>query len=469
MPQIVIKLGDSVVQNFAFEKDIVNVGRSRDNDITIDNLAVSRSHCRVRHVDDKYILTDLNSANGTYVNGVKITKTELMDKDVISIGKHKLIFEAAAVQEEEAIGEAFGADRTMIQESTVEGVLKVVKGKGATKGQEYRVVKYETTIGRAPECDVVLNDWFVSKTHAKIIKQNASFVLKDLGSWKGSFINESPVKEPVTLKDGDELRFGSTRFEFSVYDEKKKLQVELRRPQELGYDESSVAASVAAANAASARPAPASEPMINRAAAAAAATEPPIAPPRPKAPSAPSQEISGAPLNFDDLPEPTMMNVDAAAMLAAAHAAQETPPPAARQAAPSFVMTPSEPIPMAEPGKPFATWQDFTASAPAPQPARVVTPLPPPPPSNPPASASGTGSRRRIPASAPSAPLVSVPPPFAGPNMTPPPPTANDTPSDERTASQVAMWEKALQNKSPLIRKQAAKMLKKLTGRDYEA
>lgn len=76
MPEIVVSLGDNVVHKYFFEKDVLSIGRGRDNDIVIENLAVSRNHSRIKRQNGKYVLIDLNSANGTYVNGVKITKTE---------------------------------------------------------------------------------------------------------------------------------------------------------------------------------------------------------------------------------------------------------------------------------------------------------------------------------------------------------------------------------------------------------
>ena len=82
MPELTLKLGDSVIERYVFDKDVVSLGRSRDNDIVVENLAVSRNHARVKRQSGKFVLTDLNSANGTYVNGVRISKTEIVDGDV---------------------------------------------------------------------------------------------------------------------------------------------------------------------------------------------------------------------------------------------------------------------------------------------------------------------------------------------------------------------------------------------------
>src|SRR5436309_3057222 len=101
MPEIVLKLGDTVLQTIVFDKDIMSVGRSRDNDVVVENLSVSRNHARIRRQNGKYVLTDLNSANGTYVNGVRVSKTEIVDDDVISIGKHRMQFVNKVMSDEE--------------------------------------------------------------------------------------------------------------------------------------------------------------------------------------------------------------------------------------------------------------------------------------------------------------------------------------------------------------------------------
>jgi pSer/pThr/pTyr-binding forkhead associated (FHA) protein len=396
-------------------------------------------------VDGKFILTDLNSANGTFVNGVKVTKTELMDRDVISVGKHNLIFELNAVDEEEAIGEAFGANRTVIVENTSEGVLRIAKGKN--KGQEFRITKYETTLGRAPENDVVINDWFVSKAHAKILRQGSNYVLKDLGSWKGTFVNETQVKEPTNLREGDEIRMGSTKLVFSVFDEKKQLQVEMRRPQELSYDESGDR--MPPPMAAAAAPSSPSHQVVRRE--PEAATESPLPPPLPRkrdveqslgspdhitrdgVPRPPVPAAEDDDLNFEDLPEPTLMDTNIAAAMEKmrAQAANASAP----QAAVAPAVRPVAPPPAS--ASPAASWQDFGGAA---TPAPVSMPIP-----------AAHAAAAAAPADA-SSPALDV--------------SGSDDP--DRMAKQIAMWEKALQNKSPLIRKQAAKMLKKLTGKDYE-
>ncbi|MCH7958323.1 MAG: FHA domain-containing protein, partial [Proteobacteria bacterium] len=92
MPEITVTLGDKVVQTLFMDADPVKIGRTPDNDIPIDNLAISRHHATISRLRQYYIIEDHGSSNGTFVNGKEIKKVVLEDKDVITIGKHKLEF-----------------------------------------------------------------------------------------------------------------------------------------------------------------------------------------------------------------------------------------------------------------------------------------------------------------------------------------------------------------------------------------
>lgn len=206
MPEIIVKLGDSVVHKHLVYKDKIMIGRSPDNEIAIENLAVSRHHASIRKINGRYVVEDNNSANGTYVNGVRVTKTEILDKDVITIGKHKLHFYDTA-EEPVAAASMDLAQQTMVvsPEPLMMAVLKISLGK--QKEEIYELTKIETRIGRASDNDIRLNDWFVSKHHAMIIRKGAIYLLRDLASWRHTFVNGQIVQEQP-LKAGDEIQFG---------------------------------------------------------------------------------------------------------------------------------------------------------------------------------------------------------------------------------------------------------------------
>jgi pSer/pThr/pTyr-binding forkhead associated (FHA) protein len=234
MPDLNVKLGEKVIQKYLFDKEVMSIGRARDNDIVIENLSVSRNHARIRRSDAKYILTDLNSANGTFVNNVRVNKIELFDGDTITIGKHTIQFENKKISDEQLISDAFGAERTMIVDRTP--AARIVIEKGKQRGQEFKITKDETYIGRSSDNDICLHDWFVSKKHAMIFKEGLSFFIKDLKSWRGSMLNGKFTRE-APLKDGDTLQFGSTVMNFYITGAPEMLQITGRVPREIVEEE----------------------------------------------------------------------------------------------------------------------------------------------------------------------------------------------------------------------------------------
>lgn len=78
------------LDEFVLDKEVMTIGRKDDNDIRIENLAVSGHHAKLLTIFDDSFLEDLDSTNGTYVNGQPITKHPLKHGDVIVIGKHEL-------------------------------------------------------------------------------------------------------------------------------------------------------------------------------------------------------------------------------------------------------------------------------------------------------------------------------------------------------------------------------------------
>jgi pSer/pThr/pTyr-binding forkhead associated (FHA) protein len=91
---LTLEFKSQVIEKFSFEKETVTIGRIPENDIRIDNLLVSRRHAKIFREGENYILEDLNSANGTFVNNERISRYFLKDGDIITIGKHQLIFSA---------------------------------------------------------------------------------------------------------------------------------------------------------------------------------------------------------------------------------------------------------------------------------------------------------------------------------------------------------------------------------------
>ncbi len=90
MAKLVLSMNGVVQGEYELNQERLTIGRKPDNDIQIDNLAVSGKHALVITILDDSFLEDLGSTNGTYVNGKLVKKHALKDGDVIAIGKHEL-------------------------------------------------------------------------------------------------------------------------------------------------------------------------------------------------------------------------------------------------------------------------------------------------------------------------------------------------------------------------------------------
>src|SRR5688572_30894580 len=92
MARLVLSLDNQVLAEYNMNKERYTIGRLPDNDIRIDNSAVSGHHSLIINILNDSFLEDLNSTNGTYVNGKLIKKHALQHGDVITVGQHQLRF-----------------------------------------------------------------------------------------------------------------------------------------------------------------------------------------------------------------------------------------------------------------------------------------------------------------------------------------------------------------------------------------
>jgi len=90
MAKLVLGYNGQTLHEYALDQETVTIGRKTDNDIHIDNLAVSGNHAKILTILNDSFIEDLDSTNGTYINGKKISKHALKNGEIITIGKHEL-------------------------------------------------------------------------------------------------------------------------------------------------------------------------------------------------------------------------------------------------------------------------------------------------------------------------------------------------------------------------------------------
>ena len=154
------------IGEFVLDKEVMTIGRKDDNDIRIDNLAVSGHHAKLLTIFDDSFLEDLNSTNGTYVNGQSINKHALKNGDVITIGKHELRFlhtgKSAGADSEKTVfmGVKPGRQKSSNDDkhtidfvSKSKACLQILNGKNA--GKELALQKESIKLGK-PGVQVVM-------------------------------------------------------------------------------------------------------------------------------------------------------------------------------------------------------------------------------------------------------------------------------------------------------------------------
>ena len=118
MPSLKLNFRNKLMADFPLKRGYsLTIGRKKNNDVIIDNLAVSGHHAKVDSVGDSFVLIDLQSKNGSFVNEEQVSSHWLKPGDTVNIGKHSLVFEFS---ENETLpeGETEEHDRTMMMDTS---------------------------------------------------------------------------------------------------------------------------------------------------------------------------------------------------------------------------------------------------------------------------------------------------------------------------------------------------------------
>lgn len=89
---LLVVRGDNVGSRFGLHRQTTTLGRDPASDVFLANVTVSRNHCEVVRFDDGFVVRDVGSLNGTYVNGERVAAAALAHGDELQVGKFKLVF-----------------------------------------------------------------------------------------------------------------------------------------------------------------------------------------------------------------------------------------------------------------------------------------------------------------------------------------------------------------------------------------
>ena len=217
----------------------VRIGRSPDNDLVVDNLAVSNDHARVYFEAGRLVVEDRGSLNGTFVNDLRVERATLRDGDSIWIGKHHIKVDATGdavlpygserTAHAPQINETMVLDtkvrRDMLQQAAALGertqfaagrikVPTVVVLSGRTDAREYVLTNRLTTIGKSAMATIKLRGWFKPQMAAQINQRDDGYYI---GSGdKIPVVNGAAIQGPTQLHDGDLIEVAGIRLNYIV-------------------------------------------------------------------------------------------------------------------------------------------------------------------------------------------------------------------------------------------------------------
>lgn len=201
MPQLIATVKGVEVKHVYLHKDRTTLGRKAGNDIVLDTMVVSGTHCAFDLVGVADVfLEDLNSTNGTYVNDRMVKqRTRLNDGDVIAIGPYRIKYLQAS-EEPSTFG---GTQQFMGEQPLLQAMFTIETGSSA--GLEVPIVKAVTTFGK-PGVSVV-----------SVANRRGGYFVTHLGGTSAPMLNGKPLdSDPVMLSDQDVLELAGTRMRFQL-------------------------------------------------------------------------------------------------------------------------------------------------------------------------------------------------------------------------------------------------------------
>jgi hypothetical protein len=260
MPTLLLQLKNKILGEYPLKAGAsLTIGRRDTNDVVIEDPAVSGHHAKIDALKDRFVLIDLQSKNGSFVNEQLVSSHWLKHEDVITIGEHSLIFN---YHEKERVSEDNSDDfdetqamnttqhRKMMIKSNPTKSINVVRfwdrsqNRGKVKDVEppasepriespteepggvltylaggigqIKLIRKITTIGKDPTSDIEVTGLLIGSTAATISKTAEGCCFNYIGGMPRPKVNDQPVKKSTVLCDQDIIEVGSVRLQFSI-------------------------------------------------------------------------------------------------------------------------------------------------------------------------------------------------------------------------------------------------------------
>jgi len=200
-------------KTYYLRSSCTSIGRSEVNDINICEYGISRRHASIERFKGQYIITDLKSVTGTYLNGEVISqKKHLVSGDRIQIGMTQFLFRIPS--------KIFPLDWkqsppsvSQDQHKQFETVSQLMIVNDSETGRKFPIYKDKITIGRSIACDFQLNFPKISRFHASLERKGQFLFISDLQSTNGIRVNGKKVLVHI-LSNGDIIYIGGVKCKY---------------------------------------------------------------------------------------------------------------------------------------------------------------------------------------------------------------------------------------------------------------
>jgi len=212
MPKLMLKFEAAFIREIKLDKPSFTIGRKPDNDIALDNAAVSGHHCKMYESGGTWYVEDLNSTNGTFVNGKKTLKAGLKSGDTINLVKYSLLY-----VDESAVPQATAEQPLPPQkQKTPLGALEVLENPADAR-KDFELTGLSTYIGKSAQAAIPYKSGGLfgggPELALVITMRPEGYYLNPIKEGYAKY-NGNPLTEKVMMKDDDTFEVGSTRFRF---------------------------------------------------------------------------------------------------------------------------------------------------------------------------------------------------------------------------------------------------------------
>lgn len=208
MPRLKMLRGPDPNTNYELDTDMLTIGRGRKNDIIIQDNEVSRTHCRLVRVLDDYEIHDLNSTNGTFVNGQKVEEGGwlLSGRCLVEMGD--------SITLEYLPSDVFtGTSIPMSPKIASSGEEKIyyliIEQESQDAPEIYVLDRVTITIGRDTDNDIVLSEPAVSRHHMRLVLNADGYSVEDLNTMNGTMVNRIEISQQRRLQTNDRIGVGT--------------------------------------------------------------------------------------------------------------------------------------------------------------------------------------------------------------------------------------------------------------------